>query len=388
MSANITRESSRCRRALALLSAITLVAACGDDDDAGSTSEPQPTASIESTTPPATSPATDQPSPVTTALEDTSSSAEGSTADASAFPVSVEHALGVTEIPAEPQRVVTIGVTEQDAVLALGVEPVGVTEWYGDLPYATWPWALDELGDATPEVLHAVDSFDYERIAALEPDLIIGTNAGIDEQSYELLSAIAPTIAHPAGAPLYFSRWDDQSRLIGQALGREDEMEAIIAGIDAQFAEAAAAHPEFAGQSIIFLQNAFYDGEAIAYQDGLSTEFLTDLGFVIPPELDEFATPEGQAYIPMEQLGVLDAGDILLWATESPDDRTALEAEPLYNALVPVQEGRQVFTDGVTAGAIYFTSVLSLPFVLEQLVPALAAVAAGEGPATIDTGIA
>ena len=46
-----------------------------------------------------------------------------------------------------------------------------------------------------------------------------------------------------------------------------------------------------------------------------------------------------------------------------------------------------MFTDGVTAGAIYFTSPLSLPFVLEHLVPALASMVAGDGPATIDTGI-
>ncbi len=372
--------TSRVRRPAMLIALALLVAACGDDEPASSATSPESTLSVEAepettlatSTAPSTAPssgaATDEPAEAT-------------------FPVSVEHALGTTEITAQPERVVTVGVTEQDAVLALGIAPVGVTEWYGELPYATWPWATDELGDAQPVVLHNVDGFDYEGIAALDPDLIIGTNAGIDEASYELLSQIAPTIAHPAGAPLYFSRWDEQSRLIGQALGRADEMEAIIAGIDAQFAEAAAAHPEFAGQQIVFLQNAFYDGSAIAYQDGLSTEFLTDLGFTIPAELDQFATPEGQAYIPLEQLGVLDVADVLLWATESPGDRAALEEEPLYNALVPVQEGRQVFTDGVTAGAIYFTSVLSLPFVLEQLVPALESVVAGEGPATIDTGI-
>ena len=43
-----------------------------------------------------------------------------------------------------------------------------------------------------------------------------------------------------------------------------------------------------------------------------------------------------------------------------------------------------MFTDGVTAGAIYFSSPLSLPFALEHLVPALASTIAGDGPATID----
>lgn len=342
-----------------------LVAACGSDadDDAESAATGAPATSTDPTT------------------EGPADSA-GNTPDG-VFPVTVEHALGTTTIEAEPQRVVTVGVTEQDFVLAVGVTPVGVTDWYGDQPYATWPWAQDELGDAQPEVLTTDDGFNYEAIAALEPDLIIGTNAGIEDDSFKKLSAIAPTIAHPADAPLYFSPWDDQARLIGAALGRGQQMESVISDIADQFAQAAADHPEFDGVSAIFLQNAFYDGNAIAYQEGLSTDFLTDLGFVIPSGLDAFAT-DGQAYIPMEQLSVLNEGEVLLWGTESPDDRPNLEAEPLYNALEPVQEGKLVFTDGVTAGAIYFTSPLSLPFVLEQLVPALASTLAGDGPAEIN----
>ena len=312
---------------------------------------------------------------------------ESSAGTSEAFPVTVEHALGETTIESMPQRVVTVGVTEQDTVLALGVVPVGVTEWYGDWPSATWPWAQDELGGATLEVLSESDGFQYEAITALDPDLIVGTSAGIDAESYELLSAIAPTIAHPKDAPAYFSPWDDQARLIASALGATDEMDEIIADIDARFAEARAAHPEFEGVSAVFLQNAFYDGSAVAYQEGLSTKFLTDLGFSIPAVLDDFAT-DGQAYIPVEQLSVLDEAEVLLWGTESPDDRTKLESETLYNTLQAVRDGKLVFTDGVTAGAIYFTSPLSLPFVLDQIVPAFASTLAGDGPATIDTGVA
>jgi iron complex transport system substrate-binding protein len=348
--------------AACLVTSVFAIAACGGDDDSTST----------------TAAATD----TTTTAETTTASA--STAPAAAFPVTVEHALGTTVIDAEPQRVVTVGYTEQDTLLALGVIPVGVTDWYGDQPYGVWPWAQEALGDAQPTLLSASDGFEYERIAALEPDLIIGTNAGIDAESYGKLTAIAPTIAHPKDAALYFSPWKDQDRLIGRALGREAEVEALIADIEEQFATAAAANPEFAGASAIFLQNAFYEGSAIAYQDGLSTAFLTDLGFVVPPELDAFESEGGQAYIPLEQLPVLDVADVLIWGTEGPDDRAGLEAEPLYMQLEEVRDGRLVFTDGLTAGAIYFTSILSLPYVLEHLVPALASTLAGNGPATID----
>ncbi|CAN5723134.1 ABC transporter substrate-binding protein [soil metagenome] len=317
----------------------------------------------------------------------TTSTANTPAGDAAVFPVEVEHAFGTTEVAWRPKRVVSVGVTEQDTILALGVIPVGVTEWYGEQPFATWPWAQDALGDAEPTVLSVADGFQYERIAALKPDLIIGTNAGIDEDTYPKLAAIAPTIAQPAdGASAYFSAWDDQTVLIGRALGLEAEAKGMIEDVEADFAEAAADHPEFEGTKAIFLQNAFYDGEAIAYQDGLSTEFLSDLGFVVPSEITEFAESEMvQAQIPLEQLDVLNVADVLIWGTESPEDRSGLEEEPLYRALEPVEDDRLVFTDGTTAGAIYFTSLLSLPYVLDRLVPALADALGGKGPATIDS---
>lgn len=304
--------------------------------------------------------------------------------DSDAFPVTVEHAYGDTTIPEQPQRVVTVGVTEQDTLWALGVKPVGVTEWYGEYDFASWPWADEARGDSEPEVLTTSDGLDFEAIALLDPDLIIGTNAGLTEEDYDRLSDIAPTVAHSGDYSMYFEPWDVQTLQIGEAVGLKDEAQQLVDDIDAQFAEAAEAHPEFTGKSIVFLQNAIYDGAAIAYQDGLSTDFLTDLGFTIPAEIDAYAPEDssgGQASIPVENLDVLNAADVLIWGTESDDDITALEDEPFVTAISAMQNKSVVYTDGVTAGAIYFTSALSLPYVLDSLVPALADAVAGNGPA-------
>lgn len=84
-------------------------------------------------------------------------------------------------------------------MLALGVVPVAVTDWYGDHPSSTWPWAQDELGDGESEVLNegqfnGEQAFDYERIAALDPDLVIGFYTGMTEEEYDTLTQIAPTV--------------------------------------------------------------------------------------------------------------------------------------------------------------------------------------------------
>lgn len=286
--------------------------------------------------------------------------------------MTIEHALGETTIPAEPVRVVSVGSTEQDFLLALGVIPVGVTEWYGEHPSATWPWAQPALGDAKPTVLKSTDGFQFLEIAKLKPDLIVGLNAGMEKDDYAKLAKIAPTLAHPKGSSAWFSAWPGILGPIAEAVGRVEEGARVRADVEGRFSAAAKAHPEFAGKKAIFLQNAVYDGSLIDYQKGLSTEFLTDLGFDIPSEIDPYVKEGEQAYIPVEKISVLNAADVLVWGTEKDADRTALEKVPGFAALNAVKAGRSLYTGGELAGAIYFASPLSLPYVVDRLVPMLA----------------
>ncbi|HMR50365.1 MAG TPA: ABC transporter substrate-binding protein, partial [Arachnia sp.] len=172
------------------------------------------------------------------------------------FPVTVEHRYGETVVPAEPQRVVVVGVTEQDILLELGVTPVATTEWYGEQPFATWPWATELLGEAEPTVLSQSDGFEFEKIASLKPDLIVGPNAGMTQEDYDKFTAIAPTISSMPDAEAYFSDWREQTRLVAAAVGRSALGEELITGVDDAYAAAAAAHPEFAGLTATFSQGA------------------------------------------------------------------------------------------------------------------------------------
>ena len=296
------------------------------------------------------------------------------------FPATAEHKYGTTTVEKTPERIVIIGLTEQDTVLALGHTPIATTEWYGEEPFAVWPWAQDALGDAEPTVLNATDGFQFEKIAELQPDLIIATNSGVQKADYEKLSELAPTIAAPPGASDYFSPWPVQTRLIGDALGLRPEADKLVTDIQDRFESEASKHPEFRGKSIVFLQNAVSEGSYIAYPDGLSTQFLTALGFTVPGYLDKYTRDEAQSYIPAEKIDVVDGADVLLWATEKASDIDALEDEATFMNLTPVQEGRSVFTDGTLAGAIYFTSPLSLPYLLDRLPAMLTDAVNGEAP--------
>jgi iron complex transport system substrate-binding protein len=349
-----------------------VLSACGADaaTPAGSTTAPLPTTGARSS------------GSATGSSTEVSSSAPVSTSGSrpvlanGVFPVTIEHKLGTTTIDSVPQRVVTVGLTDQDFVLALGVIPVGVTDWYGDQPNAIWPWARDALGSApAPKMLTNADGIQFGEVAKLKPDLIIGMNISLTPAEYDKLSKIAPTVTAPAGATSeYFDSWRSYLPGISAAVGRSTTGAELEKTLTEQFATVVAAHPQWAGKKAILLQNAPYDGNFYAYPKGVGTEFLTDLGFDVPASLDPFVPAEGgQALVPVERIKVLDAGEYLIWATEKDDDKVALEKVAGFKSLTAVKEEKSVYTGGILAGAIYFSTPLSLPYVLRELVPLLTA---------------
>ncbi|GAA4691215.1 ABC transporter substrate-binding protein [Nocardioides conyzicola] len=296
-----------------------------------------------------------------------------------AFPVTVTHKFGQTVVPAEPQRVVSVGVTEQDVLLQLGVVPVAVTEWYGEQPDATWPWAHDLLDGAHPEVLTTDDGFEFEKIAALEPDLIVGTNAGMTKKDYELFSAMAPTITSSKDANDFFSPWQDQVLQIARGLGREADGQQVVDDLEADYARVAAEHPEWADLTATFSQGAPYDGILYVYPPGLSTDFLTELGFTMTTGFEDYAPKGSQAEISAENVGLIDA-DVIVFATEDQQGFDALQDFGTVGSLAAVEENRAVYTDGTLAGAIYFDTPLSRAYALEHLTPMLEGASEGKAP--------
>ncbi|CAJ1586280.1 ABC transporter substrate-binding protein [[Mycobacterium] wendilense] len=300
-------------------------------------------------------------------------SAEGQSAEGGE--VTIAHAFGETTIPAKPSRVVSAGFTEQDSLLALGLVPIATTEWWGQEPYAVWPWAQAALGGAQPTVLSLADGIDVDQIASLTPDLIVAINAGCDEETYQRLSAIAPTVPQSGPAP-FFEPWKDQAATIGRALSAGEQMTSLIAGVDDRFAAAAAANPDFQAKKVLLLQGSTYwENSVIATRPGWRTDFLTQLGFTISDAIGPFGREhDHRAFIPIAEIGpVLDDADVLIWTTESDEDQAKLLADPNVAALRATRENRNVFTGKELSGAIAFSSVLSYPVVADRLPPLLAA---------------
>jgi iron complex transport system substrate-binding protein len=271
--------------------------------------------------------------------------------------VTVDHAFGETKVPAPPTRVVSAGLTGQDCLLAVGVVPVGVTEWFGGQPFAVWPWAVPALGTAQPAVLNLDGGINFEAITALNPDLIIATNAGLDQDTYTRLSNVAPTIAQ-ADQDAFFEPWKDQATAIGAAVFKHDQMQQLIADIDTRFSTLGTETPAFKGKRALLLQGSLDDGDLVTTPSGWRTEFLTQMGFEIP---------EVDATVPRDRMAeVLAGADVLIWAADDAET-AALTADPM----IAEQGARNVFTGRDLAAAIAFSSPLSLPLVADQLPPML-----------------
>jgi iron complex transport system substrate-binding protein len=288
------------------------------------------------------------------------------------------HAYGETVLPRPARRVVSLGYTTQDTLLAFGVPPVAIRQWFGPFPFGVWPWAQPFLGGAQPVMIAGEVS--AEVVASLAPDLIVGISSGISQAEYAVLSRIAPVLMHDPAASAYGTSWDAMTRTLGRALGKEGVAEDLIAQVRQRFAEAQARHLGWSGQTAVA---AYHWGGRTGAFIGADTRvrFLAELGFRPTPEVERMGGPQGfYGDLSPEDLSPLDA-DVLVWVSsfETMPDLVAL---PMRRTLRAYREGREVFAGPLLAGAMSFGSVLSLPFALAKLEDEIAAASDGD-PGTV-----
>jgi iron complex transport system substrate-binding protein len=303
------------------------------------------------------------------------------------FPVTIEHQFGSTTITEAPQRIVSIGYTEQDFLLALGITPIAVRYWYGDETNAIFPWAEDKVEGETPIVLNMpYGNLNYEAILALQPDLISAVTAGISAEEYETLSQIAPTITQSGDYINFGMPWQVVMRMIGEAVGKSTEAEVIVADTEALFADARAKNPQFEEKSIAV---AYYYGDTYGFYTAQDSRgrFFTELGFVVPDELIEIAGDSFYADISTERVELLDQDLIAIVNLQFIEGgRETLEANPLFSQLNAVQEGRVLYLEEQAENALGFSSPLSLAYALDAALPQLEAIFGTSTAATCDEG--
>lgn len=290
---------------------------------------------------------------------------------------SVDTMFGTVDIPQPADgelTVVALGWSDAEFALALGVKPVAVYDWmgFGEDSKGVGPWAVERYGDESPTVLQRVDDgVDYEAVQALEPDLILNVSSANDQEQFERLSSIAPTVFGPAGAPAYAVPWREHMELVADALGKTDEGGAIIDETQAVIDAATEDNPEFAGLTAV-TGSKFGDAYGASLAGDFRWDLLAELGFELNPPVSDLEAQGFYAPVSVEQISVFDADVAVLF----PIGYTVaeLEADPLISSLNVVKQDRAVILDPENdlVNAFSVASTLSIPTAVEGIVPMLA----------------
>jgi iron complex transport system substrate-binding protein len=248
---------------------------------------------------------------------------------APAEPRTVVHAMGETEVPADPQRVVVLDTPHLDSALSLDVTPVGsVQSDVEGLPH----YVADRAEDIA--IVGTIEEPDLEAVAALEPDLILSSTVR-HEEIYDRLSQIAPTVfTH------YEKGWKDIFTVTADALDKAEEGEQALAEYTDR-AEQVGGQVGTEGVKASMVR--FLPDETRIYGPGtFSGSILTDVGFELPQlEYDEYS----MAYISPEQIEQADADVLFATSYGDPAATTKGAVTALWNNLGAVGSGCQFFVE-------------------------------------------
>ncbi|WP_411080684.1 iron-siderophore ABC transporter substrate-binding protein [Streptomyces sp. cmx-18-6] len=338
-SASRAPRARRSRRTPALLAAAVAallvgVTACGSSDDSDTSSSP---------------------------------SASGGASEG-AFPAKVATKFGEVTVDKQPKRIVALGWGDAETVLALGGQPVGASDW---LPFGgdgVGPWAKG-MYDKSPQLIGTLEP-EFEKIASLQPDLILDTKSSGDQTRYDTLKKIAPTVGVPKGGDQYKISWEQQTTMIAAAMGVPDKGKELIAETGKKFEAAAKAHPEFKDATIT-LGSRTSEGYG-AYVGGTGrVDFVERLGFTNNPAIEAKAGEGFSVPVSKENLDLLDADLVVMTPIGIP--AKDIGDDPLYKAVPAVKAGHSlVFDDQGISQAFATDSVLSVSYALEKVVPLFA----------------
>ena len=252
----------------------------------------------------------------------------------------VNHAFGETEVPANPTRVIALGYTTVEAVVAHGMQPIGVPSGVVDeLRHLSLdPETVSEIG--------APNQPNLEKITALKPDLILTSKYRIGD-GYGQLAQIAPTMVLDIEGN---AEWKELTRLCGEALGKPTATEALTATYTAKLQQVKDQLSPKATQPRVSIVSIFPGRIGASGTETFAGSVLADAGIARPPSQ---AQAQGPQNVSLESLDLLD-GDVIFiivlqgdteMAQGSRAENDRLKSHPLWAQLKAVQ-ANQVYEVG------------------------------------------
>ena len=254
-----------------------------------------------------------------------------------------------------------------ETLLAMGVRPVlyGFTNHYG---IAVTPWMQAAGIDEIEQFDNQDWAPDIELIASAAPDLIL--DSWTEPEVYERLTGVAPTIVLRVDDA---STWEQVQRLVGQAVGMEDEAERAIAETEAVFPEQIERLKDYADRRVTIAYR-FFDEILINGAETPIGRIVARLGLTV-----DAPDPAAISSLSIERWNEVDDADILLAPQFFLEDLDVQETGPLFRRLPAVQDGRYVVLPVEVARAGYIETTLSVRWVVSRIADAIIEAAEGRG---------
>ena len=259
-------------------------------------------------------------------------------AENSSVDPAVDTAFGAVEVPSQAQRVVALGDTPLDTALALGVQPVATLSSRGGTTVSAY--LADRAGDIA--LVGTVRETNLEAVVEAQPDLILAAS-GTEKAQYEALSAIAPTVVPEVTG---FGEWESDVTVYAAALGRSDEGQELLDGLEDRTADIAARVTDDGTAAVV----RWMPNGPIVMSSNLMTGRLIEATGDELPAVADFADKPHTDPLSLENLSSIDA-DVLYVATLNQDGKAALAAamaQPAFARLRAAQQGRVVPVEGGT----------------------------------------
>ncbi|MCY8033701.1 ABC transporter substrate-binding protein [Bacillus sonorensis] len=271
--------------------------------------------------------------------------------------ITVKHAMGTeNKVPADPKRVVVLTNEGTEALLELGIKPVGaVKSWTGD------PWyshIKDEMKGVKEVGLEGEPNI--EAIAELKPDLIIG-NKMRHEKIYDKLEQIAPTVF----SETLRGEWKDNFSLYAKAVNKEAKGKEVLKNFDNRVSELSKKLGDQKKKRVSVIR--FMAGQSrIYYEDSFPGIILKQLGFDFPEKQKKLFEKQKDKFVFMteskESIPEMD-GDVLFYFTYQPAEskkdaftwKNDWTSDPLWKKLNAVKSGNAHEVDDAiwtTAGGV------------------------------------
>jgi iron complex transport system substrate-binding protein len=250
----------------------------------------------------------------------------------------IQHSVGETCVPLNPQRVITLDSLSLESAIALGIRPIATVDVDLSSP---------QLRRQASNILSVGSNGEpnLEKILALKPDLILG--ADYLTSIYHQASQIAPTVFTEFN---HSGEWKDMFSFVAGTLGRSQQAEKVMSDYYQRLKQFRAQMGDRL-QTKVSIVYLYADMITVYTTVGFNGSIIKDAGLARPvsQDLDLEATQQkGLSSIQYKISNeVFDAADgDIIFVIVRPDDpkigktRDRLLSDPLWSKLKAVQQGK------------------------------------------------